>query len=62
MLKRYIGPFNVASVTAAGRNLGSVEKGEVLYVPNDVADSVGWPESSWESVTNEKTSDKGEAE
>ena len=62
MLKRYIGPFAVASVSAGGRNLGSVEKGEAIYIPDDLVNSVGWPELSWEDVTSTSNKDNKENE
>lgn len=50
MLKRYIGPFKRVHVPALGPELSSIELGESVYVPDELAESLGWPEDSWEDV------------
>lgn len=47
MLKRYIGPFSPVTVVIAGQDFGMVETGDSLAVPDDLANSVAWPETNW---------------
>lgn len=58
MLKRYIGPIDEVSVTIAGQDYGVVKSGDAIPIPDDVADSVSWPESNWEDVKSKSRSKK----
>ena len=48
MLKRYIGHQTPVSVVIGGEDFGFVETGEAIAVPDDLANSVIWPEENWE--------------
>ena len=48
MLKRYIGHQSPVSVVIGGEDFGYVETGEAIAVPDDLANSVVWPEENWE--------------
>ena len=52
-LKRYIGPHDSVTVSVAGNDFGMVEHGSSLAVPDELAESVAWPEDHWEDVTEE---------
>lgn len=70
MQKRFIGPANPGpggedeghDVLVAGHQLGTVRTGEVLEVPDELAETVAWPESLWEDVkpSGKKTKSEGE--
>jgi hypothetical protein len=47
MLKRYIGRESPARIVIAGKDFGTVETGESIPVPDDLANSVAWPEANW---------------
>jgi len=47
MLKRYIGHQSPVSVVVGGQDFGYVETGDQIVVPDDLADSVTWPEENW---------------
>ena len=56
MLKRYINEdVSPAQIRIAGQDFGTVETGDAIVVPNDLANSVAWPEGNWEDVTEDKT-------
>lgn len=54
MLKRYIGNDEV-TVTLAGQDFGTVNTGDSIPVPDELANSLSWPESLWEDVSSPKT-------
>lgn len=54
MLKRYIGRTSPARIVIAGREFGVVETGDSIPVPDDLANSVAWPESNWEDGAPKK--------
>lgn len=60
MLKRYIGPIDEVTVTIAGTDYGKVKSGEAIPIPDDVVDSVAWPESNWEDVKPKSSRSKKE--
>jgi hypothetical protein len=62
MLKRYIGPIDEVTVTIAGQDYGMVKSGDAIPIPDDVADSVSWPESNWEDVKSKSLSKKDDKE
>lgn len=47
MLKRYMGRVSPARIVIAGQEFGVVETGDAIVVPDDVANSVDWPEENW---------------
>lgn len=47
MLKRYIGHQSPVSVVVGGEDFGYVETGDSIVVPDDLANSVSWPEENW---------------
>lgn len=71
MQKRFIGPANPGpdgedqghDVLVAGHQLGNMRHGDVLDVPDELADAVAWPESQWEDVkASGRSSKKSEGE
>lgn len=48
MLKQYIGPYDEVRVVVAGIEVGRVKQGESLAIPDEVADSVTWPDTLWQ--------------
>lgn len=57
MLKRYIGNDEV-TVTLAGQDFGTVSNGDSIPVPDELANSLAWPEGLWEDVNSSKTDDE----
>jgi hypothetical protein len=49
MLKRYIGHQSPVSVVLGGEDFGYVETGDSIAVPDDLANSLSWPEENWEA-------------
>lgn len=47
MLKTYIGDLSPVSVVVGGQDFGAVETGDSIVVPDDLANSVAWPEANW---------------
>jgi hypothetical protein len=47
MLKRYMGVVSPAKIRIAGHDFGVVETGDAIVVPDDLANSVAWPEANW---------------
>jgi hypothetical protein len=47
MLKRYIGHQSPVSVILGGEDFGYVETGDSIAVPDDLANSLSWPEENW---------------
>lgn len=58
MLKRYMGPESPVRVVIAGHDFGFVKTGEAIAVPDDLANSVAWPERNWASGTPAQTDDE----
>lgn len=60
MLKRYIGPADEVTVSINGQDYGIVHNGESIPVPDELANSVSWPENLWDDgeTTPAKTSTK----
>jgi len=52
MLKRYIGSQPEVEVIIRGTSFGALKTGEAIPVPDDIANSVSWPEANWEDVTD----------
>jgi len=55
MLKRYIGSQPEVAVMIRGTSFGAVKTGEAIPIPDDIANSVAWPEANWEDVTDGST-------
>jgi hypothetical protein len=47
MLKRYIGHQSPVSVVLGGEDFGYVETGDSIAVPDDLANTLSWPEDNW---------------
>jgi hypothetical protein len=66
MLKRYIGHQSPVEVVIGGENFGTVETGDQIVVPDDLADSISWSEDNWEdgaakaSTTDNKSNEKSD--
>jgi hypothetical protein len=58
MLKRYIGHQSPVSIVLNGEDFGYVETGDSVAVPDDLANSLSWPEANWEDGAA-KSSTKG---
>lgn len=60
-LMRYVGPYPEVSVRVAGHDIGNVENGGSIVVPDELASQVEWSEH-WEdgSKTEEKKKVKAE--
>jgi len=53
MLKRYVGSADEVEVVVAGVSFGLVNNGDAIPVPDELANSVSWPEDNWEDVTGD---------
>jgi hypothetical protein len=60
MLKRYMGEISPAKIKIAGRDFGVVETGDAIVIPDDLANSVAWPEANWANGVPSKVEDKKE--
>jgi hypothetical protein len=60
MLKRYMGEISPAKIRIAGQDFGVVETGDAIVVPDDLANSVAWPEANWTDGAPSKDDDKKE--
>ena len=49
-LKRYIGNAERVAVVVLGESYGTVEHGEALAIPDDLAAKVAWPAENWQDV------------
>jgi hypothetical protein len=47
MLKRYIGHQSPVSIVLNGEDFGYVETGDSIAVPDELANSLSWPEDNW---------------
>lgn len=54
MLKTYIGPRRSVRIVIAGEDYGCAEQGQAIVVPDDVANSVAWPEGNWRDGAPDK--------
>jgi hypothetical protein len=54
MLKRYIGDVSPATIYVGGQDFGTVETGDSIAIPDDLAESVAWAEENWEDVASQK--------
>ncbi|MGH7239682.1 MAG: hypothetical protein ACREHG_06405 [Candidatus Saccharimonadales bacterium] len=57
MLKRYIGNISPAKIRIAGQDFGVVETGDAIVVPDELANSVAWPEYNWQDGAPNKVND-----
>jgi len=57
MLKRYIGHVSPAKIRVAGRDFGVMETGDAQVFPDDLANSVAWPEANWADGATPKEDD-----
>jgi hypothetical protein len=46
-LKRYIGPYESVRLMVAGEEIGIVNKGDSVVIPDEIADSVEWSDELW---------------
>ena len=58
MLKRYIGPADEVTVSINGQDFGIVHKGESIPVPDELANSVMWPEELWDDGETKPANNK----
>jgi len=56
-LKKYVGPFDAVTVRVAGNELGTVENGASIVVPDELAGLTEWPADHWENVMSEGDDD-----
>ena len=52
-LMRYTGPYDAVDVKVAGHELGIVERGESIAVPDDLAALTEWPPECWQPVVSD---------
>lgn len=57
MLKRYVGSISPAKIRVAGHDFGVVEYGDAIVVPDDLVNSVAWPEANWADGATPKKDD-----
>jgi len=60
MLKRYVGRVSPARIVIGGRDFGTVETGDSIVVPDDLANSVAWPEGNWADGAPKKSKEEGD--
>lgn len=61
MLKLYIGHQSPVSVILGGEDFGYVETGDSIVVPDDLANSLSWPEENWaDGAAKSSTPDKSD--
>lgn len=57
-LMRYIGPHPEVRVVVAGNEIGVVENGGSIVVPDELAGLTAWSEDHWEDVSKDAAEKK----
>lgn len=47
-LKTYVGPHDSVDLRVAGHDIGTVERGSAIFIPDHLVNLVHWPEAFWQ--------------